>query len=325
MRCRTKLTPLPFDFVPLVTFLPLRFSLGPLASNLATAGSFRLSLSPSLSSGDSMLDFDQYLPLSTRPLIVLTPPPPFDFDDELRRRQHTFASFLSRDTTYDLIGNIWRMVHPVIPTSAGLPDHHHHHHQHSPHASDDEGEQRGGGGGGAAASVNGDDAGLASGVDKESASGGREGRGMRKRLKGFRRPRGGTGESSNAGGSKTVTDSLSKSARGGEAGGGRVAEGGGGGGSGNNSVRPGTPNNNNKGGDKRHVHAVTHDTCPTLKNLKEVCMDTTFPSAPEKIYNLMFTSGFMKDFWTENQKLLGELSSRFSLSRIGGPGFSETW
>ncbi|GAA5915834.1 uncharacterized protein JCM6883_006303 [Sporobolomyces salmoneus] len=191
--------------------------------------------------------------------------------------RHTFASFLSRDTTYDLIGNIWKMVHPVIPTSAGLPDH-------SPHGSDDEG--------GVAASTNGDDAGMTSGVEKETGTGGREGRGMRKRLKGFRRPRGGTGESSNAGGSKIVTESNEPS--------------GGGGGSGNNSARPGSPNGGGGGKDtkKRQVHSVTKDTCPTLKNLKEVCMDTVFPSAPEKIYNLMFTSGFMKDFWTENQKLL---------------------
>ncbi|GAA5975614.1 hypothetical protein JCM5350_002669 [Sporobolomyces pararoseus] len=194
--------------------------------------------------------------------------------------RHTFASFLSRDTTYDLIGNIWKMVHPVIPTSAGLPDH-------SPTGSDDEG------GGGPPASANGDDAGIASGVEKDSGTPGREGRGMRKRLKGFRRPRGGTGESSNAGGSKVIMEVSEPSGSNG-------GKGGGTGGSGNNSARPGSPN----GGEKRQVHAVTQDTCPTLKNLKEVCMDTIFPSAPEKIYNLMFTSGFMKDFWTENQKLL---------------------
>lgn len=229
-----------------------------------------------------MLALDQFIALPSRPLIVLTPPPlspTRSHSFEHVREQHTFASFLSRDTTYDLIGNIWKMVHPVIPTSAGLPDH-------SPPPSDDEG------GGGPPASVNGDDAGVASGIEKESGSGGREGRGMRKRLKGFRRPRGGTGESSNAGGSKVITEVSEPSS----------LEGGAGGGSGNNSARPGSPN----GGEKRQVHAITKDTCPTLKNLKEVCMDTVFPSAPEKIYNLMFTSGFMKDFWTENQKLLGE-------------------
>ena len=37
----------------------------------------------------------------------------------------------------------------------------------------------------------------------------------------------------------------------------------------------------------------------------ETAMEATFPGTPEKIYNLMFTSGFMKDFMRENQKLLG--------------------
>lgn len=57
--------------------------------------------------------------------------------------------------------------------------------------------------------------------------------------------------------------------------------------------------------DSVKIHEPTVDTCPTLKNLKEVCMDAVFPSAPEKIYNLMFTSGFMKEFWADNQKLQG--------------------
>ena len=41
-----------------------------------------------------------------RPLIALT-------------RQHTFASFLSRDTTFDLITSIWRIKHPDVPTTLG--------------------------------------------------------------------------------------------------------------------------------------------------------------------------------------------------------------
>ncbi|TBU38233.1 GRAM-domain-containing protein [Dichomitus squalens] len=36
----------------------------------------------------------------------------------------------------------------------------------------------------------------------------------------------------------------------------------------------------------------------------ETAMDAVFPGTPDKIYNLMFTSGFMKDFMRENQKLL---------------------
>ncbi|EGG11635.1 uncharacterized protein MELLADRAFT_46844, partial [Melampsora larici-populina 98AG31] len=30
--------------------------------------------------------------------------------------RHTFASFISRDVTYDLMNNIWRISHPTIPT-----------------------------------------------------------------------------------------------------------------------------------------------------------------------------------------------------------------
>ena len=38
----------------------------------------------------------------------------------------------------------------------------------------------------------------------------------------------------------------------------------------------------------------------------EVVMEATFLGTPEDIYNLVFTSGFMKDFMREEQKLLGE-------------------
>lgn len=58
---------------------------------------------------------------------------------------------------------------------------------------------------------------------------------------------------------------------------------------------------------KKAPHRAT--TCPCDKEKKHfqtVVMDTTFPAVPEKMYNLMFTSGFMKEFWTGNQKLLGE-------------------
>ena len=41
------------------------------------------------------------------------------------------------------------------------------------------------------------------------------------------------------------------------------------------------------------------------KHYTETAMDAIFPGTPEKIYNLMFTSGFMKDFMRENQKLIG--------------------
>lgn len=45
------------------------------------------------------------------------------------------------------------------------------------------------------------------------------------------------------------------------------------------------------------------------KHYTETALDAVFPSTPEKIYNLMFTSGFSKDFMSGNQKLMGESKS----------------
>ena len=42
------------------------------------------------------------------------------------------------------------------------------------------------------------------------------------------------------------------------------------------------------------------------KHYSDVAMDTVFPGTPEKIHNLMFASGFIKDFMREDQKLKGE-------------------
>ncbi|ORY82371.1 hypothetical protein BCR35DRAFT_303777 [Leucosporidium creatinivorum] len=171
--------------------------------------------------------------------------------------RHTFASFLSRDTTYDLIGNIWRMVHPVVPASAALPDS-------AQHDSDDENDHRNDADGGSLESHDHEDEVQAAAKPKK------------KRLRGLRR-RGDTGASSEGGKGGVVVQGAAGVT---------------------GSPRNGTPRGETK------VHPVTTDTCPTLKDLKEVAMDSVFPSAPEKIYNLMFTSGFMKDFWSENQKLL---------------------
>ncbi len=41
------------------------------------------------------------------------------------------------------------------------------------------------------------------------------------------------------------------------------------------------------------------------KHYPEIAMEIVIPGTPEKIYNLMFASGFMKEFMSENQKLLG--------------------
>ena len=172
--------------------------------------------------------------------------------------RYTFASFLSRDTTHDLICNIWRMVHPVVPPSASLPD--------NANDSDDEADV-----GSIDSHENVNSAGAAATTTTTK-------RRMRGLSVGKRRP-------DTGGGSHVATNGVLPT----------VGE-----------KRSGSPTRG--GGRPDHllkVHPQTVDTLPTLKNLKEVCMDTTFPSAPEKIYNLMFTSGFMKDFWTNNQKLLG--------------------
>lgn len=163
------------------------------------------------------------------------------------------------------------MVHPVVPASAALPD--------SSRVmnhleSEDEHDKY---------DV---DGGSIDGHDDEPT--GKE-KPRKKRLRGLRR-RGDTGASSDSKGrARADTTESNGGAQNG------VAPAGG--------SRGGTPRSDAK------VHPTTVDTCPTLKNLKEVCMDSIFPSAPEKIYNLMFTSGFMKDFWSENQKLLGSASS----------------
>ncbi|BGO90291.1 hypothetical protein NBRC10512_004811 [Rhodotorula toruloides] len=182
--------------------------------------------------------------------------------------RHTFASFLSRDTTYDLIGNIWRMFHPVVPMSAALPD-----------TLSTSGNSH------AAGESEDEEAAATQDAQSSPAVEGKKER-AKKRLKGFRRPRGGTGESTGST-NKSVDFALP------------VDEGSA------ESKGEGEAGEGKKKGKKGAVpaHPPTVDTCPTLKNLKEVCMDTTFPGAPEKIYNLMFTSGFMKDFWAENQKL----------------------
>ncbi|SCV74169.1 BQ2448_6601 [Microbotryum intermedium] len=178
--------------------------------------------------------------------------------------RHTFASFLSRDSTYDLICNIWRMVHPVVPPSAALPD-----------------------SAGRAGSVH---------PDSEEEDADDDGsqptkKSSKKRLRGLRK-RGGTSEE-RKGDTKSFTNPgvTSTNVNGSTS---RMAN--------PSSSSPGGPSGPSK--PAAVLHAVTTDRCPTLKKLKEVCMDVVFPSAPEKIYNLMFTSGFMRTFWTENQKLM---------------------
>jgi hypothetical protein len=62
-------------------------------------------------------------------------------------------------------------------------------------------------------------------------------------------------------------------------------------------------------GNKKGPHRKTECPCEKDKDKDKrhystIALDTTYPAVPEKLYNLMFTSGFMKEFWTDNQKLL---------------------
>lgn len=60
-------------------------------------------------------------------------------------------------------------------------------------------------------------------------------------------------------------------------------------------------------GRKRVLKKETTCACSVKgEHFSETALDSVFPSTPEKIYNLMFTSGFSKDFMSGNQKLMGE-------------------
>jgi hypothetical protein len=50
------------------------------------------------------------------------------------------------------------------------------------------------------------------------------------------------------------------------------------------------------------------------QHYSELAIDSVMPGTPERIYNLMFASGFLKDFMRENQKLEGRFCFFFSLS-----------
>jgi hypothetical protein len=59
-------------------------------------------------------------------------------------------------------------------------------------------------------------------------------------------------------------------------------------------------------------HAKTECACGKEgKHFTETALSTTFPSTPEKVYNLMFNSGWLKEFMSEDQKLKGEPDSFF--------------
>ncbi|KIK66327.1 hypothetical protein GYMLUDRAFT_1025648 [Collybiopsis luxurians FD-317 M1] len=145
-----------------------------------------------------------------------------------RQAKYNFASFLSRDTTYDVIYNIWRLVRPEAGTLSPASD----------NASIASGSREGHGGA------------LASHVLEGTIIGGASAVG-------------------------TAGNALSP----------------GGGGAGN--------------GGAATLNKVTYCKCgKDGKHYSETAMNTVIPGTPEKIHNLMFTSGFFKDFLVSNQKLM---------------------
>lgn len=57
-------------------------------------------------------------------------------------------------------------------------------------------------------------------------------------------------------------------------------------------------------------HAKTQCSCGKEgKHFSETALDTIFPSTPEKTYNLMFNSVWLKDFMSNDQKLKGTSGS----------------
>jgi hypothetical protein len=94
-----------------------------------------------------------------------------------------------------------------------------------------------------------------------------------------------------------------------------------------------------KEGPVPRANKVTHCACSKDgSHLSELALETVLPGTPDKIYNLMFASGFIKDFMKVDQKLAGmhfgviylpdsNLLVQMSKLRIGhlsakGPSFS---
>ena len=60
------------------------------------------------------------------------------------------------------------------------------------------------------------------------------------------------------------------------------------------------------GGPAVMLHKSTQCACSKSgQHYSEIAMDTVLPGTPERIYNLLFASGFIKDFMRVDQKLEG--------------------
>ena len=72
------------------------------------------------------------------------------------------------------------------------------------------------------------------------------------------------------------------------------------------SIAPSVSEVSGKESPEAKVNKVTY--CACSKNgghLNELALETVLPGTPDKIYNLMFASGFIKDFMKVDQKLAG--------------------
>lgn len=55
-------------------------------------------------------------------------------------------------------------------------------------------------------------------------------------------------------------------------------------------------------------HKITQCACGKAgEHYSEIAMESVLPGTPDKIYNLLFTSGFIKDFMRNDQKLMGNV------------------
>lgn len=192
--------------------------------------------------------------------------------------KHNFTSFLSRDATYDLTVNIWKLSHPGVPIAAAdqadLSD------EYSEIDDDADSSAAAGGAGVDGKGGDGDQQGKEGGDSKPS---------KRARLK--RKLKG----------TKTGVRDENLAA---------VAAA---------AARSGTPlipqSRSPAPGGKRVAHRKTTCPCEEKKeHFSSVVLDTTYPAVPEKIYNLLFTSTFMKEFWTDDQKLMDLQISEWSPS-----------
>ncbi|CDS00964.1 hypothetical protein [Sporisorium scitamineum] len=192
--------------------------------------------------------------------------------------KHNFTSFLSRDATYDLVVSIWKLSHPGVPIAAAdqadLSD------EYSEIEEDGDSVVASGTAGGDQKGGEAEQQGKAGGEPKPS----KRAR-LKRKLKGTK-----TG---------VRDENLAAVAA--------VA------------ARSGTPllsqSRSPAPGGKRVAHRKTTCPCEEKKeHFSSVVLDTTYPAVPEKIYNLLFTSTFMKEFWTDDQKLMDLQISEWSPS-----------